>query len=233
MNEQKVEFKVGKDTLRGTLFIPDGKGSFPGVVFFHGSGGVGEVSFETAKLLSGYGILGFAFNYRGAGLSEGSFENQTIKMGIADGKTAVDFFLSVPQLNKNRLGFAGVSFGGYVSSTLCNSYNVKSFALNAPAAYTSSSLNNQRNADTDLEKDFEKSKSYEEIKKYRGDLLVSICEFDDVLPKGMAEEYFNRAINVAKKEKYIIKGAGHRLSIDPPRKKDYQNKVIDWFSKTL
>jgi len=233
MTKQKVEFKVGEDKLGGTLFIPSGKGPFPGVIFFHGSGGVGEVPFETAELLSHHGILGFAFNYRGAGLSGGDFENQTIKMGIADGKAAVDFFLSVPELDKNRLGFAGVSFGGYVSSSLCNKYKVKSFALNAPAAYSPKAIANQRNADRDLNIGFYDSNSYGEIEDYKGKLLVSICELDDVLPKGMAEEYFDRAINVAKKEKYIIKGAGHRLSIDPPRKNDYQNKVIDWFSETL
>jgi dienelactone hydrolase len=38
MKKQAVEFKVGEDTLHGTLFIPDGKGPFPAVIFFHGSG---------------------------------------------------------------------------------------------------------------------------------------------------------------------------------------------------
>jgi len=43
---------VGKDTLRGSLFIPDGKGPFPGVIFFHGSGfSTGDTYFEAAERL--------------------------------------------------------------------------------------------------------------------------------------------------------------------------------------
>jgi len=49
MKKQAVEFKVGKDTLRGSLFIPDGKGPFPGVIFFHGSGSTGDTYFEAQK----------------------------------------------------------------------------------------------------------------------------------------------------------------------------------------
>jgi len=231
--EKQVEFKVGKDTLRGKVYIPDGKPPFPGVIFFHGSGGVGETQFETAKLISRRGIVGFAFNYRGTGLSEGKFEDQTISMGVEDGKSAVDFLLSIKELDKNRLGFVGGSFGGYVSSMICNTLSIKSMVLEAPASYPASSINNQRDTDRDLGIRFEESKSYEEIAKYKGDLMIQICELDDVLPEGMAEMYFDSAKNAKKKAKYIIKGAKHRLSVDPIRKKDSQDKIISWFLETL
>lgn len=231
--EKQVEFKVGKETLRGSLFIPKGKGLFPGVIFFHGSGGIGETHFETAKLISRHGIIGFAFNYRGAGLSEGKFENQTVNMGVEDGKAAVDFFLKVPELDKMRLGFVGGSFGGYVASMLLNIFPVKSTVIEAGASYPSEALENQRDEERELGIRFEESKSYKEIAKYKGDLMVQICEFDDVLPQGMAEMYFDSAKNASNKVKYIIKGAKHRLSIDPVRKKDSQDKIISWFLETL
>lgn len=231
--ERKVKFKVGEISLGGKLFIPDGKGPFPGVVFFHGSGGIGETHFETARMLSKHGIIGFAFNYRGAGLSEGKFEDQSISMGIDDGEVAVRFFLSVPELDNGRLGFVGGSFGGFVAAMLVNKFDVKSVVLEAPASYSPKALGNQRDLDRDLELGIGDSKSYKEIEKYKGNLLVQICEFDDVLPEQMTKFYFESAKKASKKEQYIIKGAKHRLSIQPKQKRDSQNKIISWFLETL
>lgn len=229
----KVEFKVGEEKLGGTLFIPDGKGPFPGVIFFHGSGGVGEVHFETAKMLSEQGIVGFHFNYRGAGESEGKFEDQTVEMGLLDGKAAVEFFLKQPGLDRQRLGFVGGSFGGYVAAMLVNKFDIKSVVLEAPASYSPKALDEQRDFDRGLKLGFKDSESYREIEKYTGQLMVQICEFDDVLPEGMVQLYFESAKKASKKELYIIKGAKHRLSIQPKQKRDSQNKIISWFLETL
>src|ERR1035437_4279834 len=144
MKKQIVEFKVEGDTLRGTLFVPEGKGPFPAVIFFHGSGGVGDTHFEAAEAIANKGIIGFAFNYRGCGISDGIFEEQTVEMGIEDGKAAVLFLLSSPLVDKERVGFYGGSFGGYIAAMLCNKFKVTSLALTAPAAYSSTVMNIQR-----------------------------------------------------------------------------------------
>jgi dienelactone hydrolase len=233
MKKQEVEFKVGEDTLRGSIFMPSGNGPFPGVIFFHGSGGVGTVHFETAKMLSEHGIIGFAFNYRGSGLSEGKFEDQTVGMGVEDGNAAVNFFLLTPDLDKNRVGFVGGSFGGNVASMLINKFKVKSVVLEAPASYSPDAIHNQRDDTEELGAKFEESDSYKEISNYKGSLLVQVCEFDDVLPERMDDMHFDVAKSANKKEKYVIKGAKHRLSIDPPRKRDSQGKIISWFLETL
>src|SRR3990167_11461440 len=110
--EKKVEFKVGNETLRGSLFVPKGPGPFPGVVCLHGSGGVGDMYFEIAKKLSEKGIVGLAFNYRGAGVSDGKFEEQTIDNGIEDARAAYKFLISQDFVDKERIGDVGGSFGG-------------------------------------------------------------------------------------------------------------------------
>ena len=231
--EKKVEFKSADRKYGGKLFIPKGKGPFPGVIFFHGSGGTGETHFETAKMLSEHGFLGFAFNYQGVGLSGGRFEEQTITYGIADGVATGTYFTFEPLLDKGKLGFVGGSFGGFIAATISDLFDIRSMVLVSPAAYSDESWENQRDADRDLDKKFEESLSYKKIRKYKGELLVQICEFDDVLPKGMAEKYYYDAKNAGRKELYIIKGARHRLSIQPKQKKDSQDKIIDWFLKTL
>src|SRR3989344_461502 len=123
--ERKVKFKIGRETLRGSMFIPQGKGPFPSVIFFHGSSGNGEMHFDLAKSISKRGVLGFAFNYRGCGVSDGEFKDQTVGMGIKDGKAAIEFFLSQKEVDKKRLGFSGGSFGGFLASLLANRFNPK------------------------------------------------------------------------------------------------------------
>src|SRR3989338_4375191 len=63
--EKKVEFKVGDDILRGSLFTPVGQGPFPGVVFFHGRGSSRGRYLEISKRLAEKGFMALAFDFRG------------------------------------------------------------------------------------------------------------------------------------------------------------------------
>ncbi|OGH52533.1 MAG: hypothetical protein A2423_00140 [Candidatus Levybacteria bacterium RIFOXYC1_FULL_40_10] len=230
---RQVEFKVGDETLRGSLFVPSGKGPFPGVVFFHGSGGIGEMYFEAAESLAERGIVGFAFNYRGAGVSEGIFEEQTLKMGIADAETAFKFFIAQPEIHEKRIGICGASFGGYIAALISNLSNVKSLILVGPAAYLSTDLNRQRDDAGDSVKDFTKSNSFDEIEKFKGKLLVMTSEFDEVIPPEVIEGYLKRAKSATRVEQFVLKGAEHRISINPQARRAFIKKTTDWFLKTL
>ena len=230
--EKKIEFKVGKEKLGGKLFVPSGNAPFPAVIFFHGSGGIGNTNFESAKMLSKQGILGFAFNYRGVGLSEGKFEEQTIQGAIADSEAAFDVFIKNSSVDKDKIGLFGGSLGGYVAAFLA-SKNPKSIILQAPAAYSDKILDIQRDENRDLNVGFEDSISYINISKYKGWLLVQKCEKDEVIPKGMVELYYDKATNAKKKKFYVIKGAKHWLGGQPKQKKESQENIIKWFKETL
>lgn len=230
--EKKIEFKVGNETLRGVMFIPSGTGPFPSVIFFHGSGSTGETSFEAAKLLAENGILGFAFNFRGCGISDGKFEDQKIGDGAEDARAAIDFFLSQPEVDKERVGISGSSFGGFLASLLSANYNFKSMVLVAPAAYAPEVLDFTHDYG-ERRREFEKSDSYKEIAKYKGKLLVIQCEFDDVLSPGEVEKYIESARAISTKEHFLLKGSKHRISVSPEAKEVLKNKILDWFSKTL
>ncbi len=184
--EKNVEFKVGGEILRGSLFVPKGKGPFPGVVFFHGSGGIGEMYFEAAEKIAQRGILGFAFNYRGAGVSEGIFEEQTLEMGIEDAKAALEFFKSQPEVDRKRLGISGSSFGGFLAALLVDS-SVKSLTLIGPIAYSLEELNKQRDQAGDLSDEFVKSESLSNISEFGGKLLMVTSEFDEVIPPAVIQ----------------------------------------------
>src|ERR1035437_2911168 len=164
MKKQAVEFKVGEDTLRGTLFIPDGKGPFPAVILFHGSGSSGETYFEASEKLANNGILSFTFNFRGCGISDGNFSEQSIGMGVEDPKEGLKYFLAMSEIDKNRIGITGSSFGGFLAALISSDFDFKSIALIVPAAYSPAQMDTLHTDDSVvLKKDFDKSASYEKI----------------------------------------------------------------------
>jgi len=233
MKKREVEFKVGNDTLRGTLFIPSGKGPFPAVIFFHGSESTGETYFELGEKLSQNGILGFAFNYRGCGVSDGNIKEQTLGMGLEDAKAAMELFFPQKEVDRERVGISGSSYGAFLASMISPKYNFKSMILIVPASYARSSMNVIHGTHIRTLDDFNKSDSYQEIEKFKGSLLVIRSEFEDVLPMGMAEKYFEVAKDAKRKENYLLKGAKHRIKLNPKAKEVMVEKVINWFLETL
>ena len=133
--EKKVEFKVGDDILRGSLFTPVGQGPFPGVVFFHGRGSSRGRYLEISKRLAEKGFMALAFDFRGCGESDGNFPDQTQRMGIDDARAGLEFLLS-QNVDKNRIGVMGTSFGGFVTAIIVPEFEfIKSIVLRVPAIF--------------------------------------------------------------------------------------------------
>lgn len=234
MKKREVEFKVGKNTLRGSLFIPDGQGSFPGVVFYHGRYSNRARYLNMAESLAQRGIMSLAFDFRGCGKSDGVQSEQTLEMGIADGKAALEFLLS-QNVHKERVGVHGTSFGGYVAGNVLLTFDkIKSIALRAPAAYgkSYSEMLNTPEGYFNQKENWEDSLSYKGIKNFKGNLLILQSENDKLLPKELVSRYYTEGINAKRKEMFIIRGARHDIS-EPEILSIYYKKVVDWFLETL
>lgn len=235
--EKKVEFKVGEETLRGSMFVPEGKGPFPGVVFYHGRGSDRARYLPMAKFLSNKGIITLAFDFRGCGESDGVFENQTPKMGVEDGRVGLEFLLA-QNVDKDRVGIQGTSFGGYVAGMLLNDYRfVKSIVLRVPASCSDNQLDITMQASK--EKSFFSKKenwinasSYKGIGKFAGSLLVIKSKNDEIVPSECVDKYFKDA-KKAKNKKMVVQNAGHSLSNDHKGLEEFHSLVQNWFLKTL
>lgn len=232
--EKQIEFKIEKETFRGKIFIPKGKGPFPAVIFFHGSGSNGETYFEVSERLAKRGILAFMFNFRGCGLSDGDFANQTLEMGLEDAKAGLNYFLTLDKIDKNRIGIVGSSFGGFLAAFLSSDFDFKSVVLIVPAAYSPLGMNTFHTDDKNvLRKDFNKSISYKKIHDFKNNLLIVQSQLDDILPEGMVEKYVEIATQAKNKEYFILKGAKHRIKLNPQAKNILLDKLDSWFKKTL
>lgn len=235
--EKKIEFKIGGETLRGSMFVPQGKGSFPAVVFYHGRGSTRKRYLPMCKRLAEKGIIGLAFDFRGCGESDGEFENQTQAMGVEDAKAGLEFLLS-QNVDKNRIGIEGTSFGGFVTGMLLNDYDfIKSVVFRVPAVYPNGVLDTHVKSIADLNKinreEWLRSLAYEGISKFKGNLLIIQAENDEVVEDWVVQNYHNQATKAQKNELIIQKGATHSLHDSPKLVEEFYDLTVDWFLETL
>ena len=110
---------------------------FPVVLICHGLGGhkVGRyrVYVDIAHHLAKSGIGTLRFDYRGSGDSEGDFHDITMEDQVSDTLVAMRFLEIHPQVDNDRIGLLGRSFGGAVSVIAASQYKrIKSFCLWSP-----------------------------------------------------------------------------------------------------
>lgn len=236
--KKDIEFKIGSEVLRGTLFIPEGNGPFPGVVFFHGRGSDRTRYLPMAQKLSENGIIGLAFDFRGCGESDGEFENQNHAMGVEDGRAGLDFLLS-QNVDRKRIGIQGTSFGGFVAGMVLNDYDfIKSVVLRVPAAYSDKDLDLTPKTFPNYvyfqdKNNWISSSAYNGARNFTGNLLVIVSEKDELLSPELTQKYYDIASKTVSKKLFIQKGAGHSFSTDPEGLKVFHKVVVDWFMETL
>jgi alpha/beta superfamily hydrolase len=136
LRQSKVSFPCGKLTLEGICYYPEGSGAFPAVVLCHphplyGGSMDNNVILAACSALLNESITALVFNFRGVGGSEGSYGG-----GVAeqeDVKAAISWLISQPEVNGDRVGLLGYSFGAAVALPVaCADERVKAVALISP-----------------------------------------------------------------------------------------------------
>lgn len=238
---RNIEISGKNYKLRGKLFLPKTTKKIPAVIFYHGM--VSQIkprTVERAKKLTDIGIATFAFDFRGCGQSDGKLGKLSISDWFDDALMAFDFLNKQKFIDKNRIGIAGKSFGGYMGALVCKKRNVKSMVLQAPAVYPDSHFKKpyelSKSAKSEkllyrLSKSALKNKAIHAIRKYKNPLLVIGSELDDTCPKNVVEGYYNESKSENKKMVWI-KNADHALTKEVWNM-EYTEIMIDWFKKTL
>ncbi|MEE8414223.1 MAG: alpha/beta fold hydrolase, partial [Dehalococcoidales bacterium] len=137
------------------------------------------------QALPEHGVAAFRFNFRGVGTSEGSFGEG--KAEQEDVRAAIDFILSSPGVESEKLGLAGYSFGAMVALRVAvRDERVSRLALvSAPL----SEIN------------------WEQLKVYDKPRLVIIGDADQMIP---LEEFRQHIRDIPDPEQYqIVPGADH------------------------
>ncbi|KAM4023708.1 acyl-coenzyme A amino acid N-acyltransferase 1-like isoform 1-T3 [Anomaloglossus baeobatrachus] len=104
---QRTVIQEGK--IRGALFYPTGKGTFPGIIdLFGGAGGLAEYR---ASLLASHGFVVLALAYYGYSDLPRSFE----KIQLEYFEEAADLLLKHPKVSNPKVGILSVSKGAEIA----------------------------------------------------------------------------------------------------------------------
>lgn len=96
-----------------TLHKPGGEGKKPVIVLCHGFCGIREILLPAfAEAFAGAGFAAITFDYRGFGDSDGERGRLIPAMQIADILSVVRWAQQQPELDAQRIGLWGTSFGG-------------------------------------------------------------------------------------------------------------------------
>ena len=208
--------------IEGVMYRPDGTGPFPTVILTHGfSGNYTYITGNIAKELSKAGFAAYAFNLRNPDTR--SMWNTSVLTEAATLNTVIDQVKQLDYVDTSRIFLLGESQGGFVSAYVAaNREDIRSLILYYPAFVLQDDAK-RRNPGWDTPGyEFEDDVSfgvsavyakdalsfdiYDEIGKFKNDVLIIHGTQDDVVPLSYSE----RAVSVYDHaELKTIEGAGH------------------------
>jgi len=116
MNARTVNFFSEGTKMEGDLFLPsDYKAGErrPAIVLCHGFTGIRSLILgDYAQVFCAAGFVVLTFDYRGYGGSEGTRRRLIPLEQIDDIRNAISFVETLPEVDSNRIGLWGTSFGG-------------------------------------------------------------------------------------------------------------------------
>lgn len=137
--EEEVTYKSGDVILSGTLIKPDTKGPHAAVVMIHGSGNVGRMTRERTRnmalLFVQSGIAALIYDRRGNGKSTGENDRLLRMETLAkDAAAGAKYLASRRDLIKDKIGFYGLSQGGWVAPYASELFGNTGFVVTISAA---------------------------------------------------------------------------------------------------
>ncbi len=114
--KQEIFYYSEGSKISGHLYVPENIEAGerrPGIILCHGFAGVKELLLPAyAEYFCGAGFVVFVFDYRGFGESEGEQGRLVPREQVVDIGHAVTYMRSRPEVDPERLGLWGTSFGG-------------------------------------------------------------------------------------------------------------------------
>jgi uncharacterized protein len=118
--EAPVRFTCAGAVIAGTLTLPPGAGPHRAIVFVHGSGEAGRLTWPAplVRAFTGAGIAVLSYDKRGVGESEGVCcpgDNDHFNLLAADVDGAVNALRGRSDVDQRRIGLVGASQAGWVA----------------------------------------------------------------------------------------------------------------------
>lgn len=232
-----VYFKVDSQKLKGTLIFPQKlKPKNPGVLFIHGWNSKGERYLREAQKLAEKGAICLIFDLRGHGKSEGRIDDLSRKDHLDDVLAAYDFLLSQKNVDKNKIGVVGISYGACLASLFVSKRKIRWLVFRVPSLHRDDDFTwPSKKISIEENRKYRKNKiepkdnlSLKSLFQFKGDVLLVESEKDEYITQQTIDNYKNAINPKANFTHKIMKGARHSLKKEEC-KKDFIKILEDWF----
>lgn len=130
LRSEDVTFMDGDVRLAGTLVEPKTPGPHPAIVFMHGSGAAPRQSnFGLGYWLAAQGFAVLKYDKRGSGQSGGDLDGIRYEQLGEDGAAAARWLRARPEIDRKRIGFWGISEGGWTAPLAATQFKAAAFVI--------------------------------------------------------------------------------------------------------
>lgn len=133
---QEIRFTNGDAHLVGTVYMPEKGDHLPAVVVLHAAMAATREAALYRHLSEGLPALGFAvlvYDRRGSGQSTGSMKDISYETLADDGIAGQHAIAKLPRIDPHRIGFWGLSQGGWLSVLAAGRSPDAAFAISVSA----------------------------------------------------------------------------------------------------
>lgn len=171
---RELQVDCGDIALPATLYLPEAfQRPLACAIFIHGRGNPTRANFrQRAKILAGYGIATLIYDKRGAEGTGYDYGITTIGQHTDDLLYALDLAARVPEINPEKIGFIGSSFGGWLAPKAA-AQSPREVAFIISLVGSSTSVQQQQ---------LDASASYvRDILKAKEELILEVQEYTDLM----------------------------------------------------
>lgn len=233
--------------LSAYLNIPEKSGKYPALIRLHGfiSNKEGTSRIVQEKLQDDF--VSLIFDYHGHGKSEGDFKDFTVTSALDDCQAALDYVLSLEQVDKNKIAVIGTSLGGMLGLLLtARNPKIAALAVSCPVVDFKEVFSKSENIELwktqgwinalgesgfkikyQFFEDGSEYNIYQEAEKIQCPVFVISGDQDEYIPV----EHLKKLMEHLKKGKLeIIPGADHRFS---QHHQYHLKQMIDFIKENL
>jgi len=136
---EERQFQNGDVQLSGSLYLPKGPGPFPAVIALHSASSATRdlpLYRHLKDLLPAIGYAVFIYDRRGSGKSTGQRAGTDFNTLADDGVAALRMLAADKRIDASRIGFWGLSQGGWLSVLAASRSPQAAFAISISAPLT-------------------------------------------------------------------------------------------------
>jgi dienelactone hydrolase len=136
---EEREFQNGDIKLHGTLFMPGGSKPCPAIIAFHSASSATRdlpLYRHLSELMPALGYAVFIFDRRGSGQSSGVRNGTDFNTLADDGLAALRMLAADKRIDAHKIGFWGLSQGGWLSMLAASHSPQVAFAISISAPLT-------------------------------------------------------------------------------------------------